>query len=79
MKISGYGITNNKYTSQTSFKQQIPKIPAQQKFVDLMKADKKMFSFWTRYYDGENFEALAGGIMPNGFPSRLINNTYHSD
>lgn len=79
MKISGYGIKNNKYTSNINFKQLFPKTPAQQKFIDLMKSDEGMYKNWKSvcYYDLEN---VPEDMTPNGLPIRaFVSNVLNSD
>ena len=71
MKISGYGIKNNKYTSNTNFKQLFPKIPAQQKFIDLMKSDREMFKSW-EYLHCDTIENYAQDVTPNTVPAKAL-------
>ena len=71
MKISGYGIKNNKYTSNTNFKQLFPKTPAQQKFIDLMKSDREMFKSW-EYLHCDTIENYAQDVTPNTVPAKAL-------
>lgn len=72
MKISGYGISNNnKYKSQTNFKQSLPKTPTQQAFIDLMKSNDKMYKSWKSVFDYD-LENVAEDMKPTGVPLGAI-------
>ena len=76
MKISGYGIkNNNKNTPRTSFRQTAFEISAQQKFIDLMTSDKKMFKSWQTLHS-DKIEIYAKDITLNSVPTNAINNDY---
>lgn len=76
MKISGYGIkNNNKNTPRTSFRQTAFEISAQQKFIDLMTSDKKMFKSWQTLHS-DKIEIYAKDITLNSVPTNAINNDF---
>ena len=76
MKISGYGIkNNNKNTPRTSFRQTAFEISAQQKFIDLMTSDKKMFKSWQTLHS-DKIEIYAKDITLNSVPTNAINNAF---
>lgn len=76
MKISGYGIkNNNKNTPRTSFRQTAFEISAQQKFIDLMTSDKKMFKSWQTLHS-DKIEIYAKDIALNSVPTNAINNAF---
>lgn len=76
MKISGYGIkNNNKNTPRTSFRQTAFEISAQQKFIDLMTSDKKMFKSWQTLHS-DKIEIYAKDIAINSVPTNAINNAF---
>ena len=76
MKISGYGIkNNNKNTPKTSFRQTAFEISAQQKFIDLMTSDKKMFKSWQTLHP-DKIEIYAKDIALNSVPTNAINNAF---
>lgn len=70
MKISGYGIkNNNKNTPRTSFRQTAFEISAQQKFIDLMTSDKKMFKSWQTLHS-DKIEIYAKDITLNSWTNK---------